>query len=35
MRPEEKEVIDKMQSEAGLLESRIKEVLFKPMNRLA
>jgi hypothetical protein len=29
MRPEEKDVIDKMQPEAELLKSRIEEVLFK------
>ena len=34
MRSEEEDVIDKMQPEAGLLESGVKEVLFKLMNRL-
>jgi hypothetical protein len=29
VKPEEEDVIDKTQPEAGLLESRMKEVLFK------
>ena len=36
LRPNKKNVIDKMQTEAGFLESRVKEILLrKPMNRFA